>query len=209
VDLITAQIIADDVLFRLEPACEPGYCVIAGSVRREAPEVKDIELVYIPRMVDESLDLFTTAPAPMTLRLFADLIKKGFWQLDTLVKRDGAKYKRFVHLASGIVVELFRAQPENWGLQLAIRTGPAVFNKILVDRMHGAMPVDMKMEGGFLWRRGLRVNTPTERGFFKELDLPWIEPPERTAGRLWEILRDRRASYSKDGNPPMSNTGPS
>lgn len=205
-DIEEARLIAHDAHGRLEPACK--RIAIAGSVRRGALEVKDVELVYIPRLIEEPVSLFETAPVPMTSKLIADLVRKGYWRFDDQVKRNGPKYQRLVYLASGVVIELFRAQLENWGLQLVLRTGPAVFNKILVDRMRGAMPVDMKMEDSFLWRRGRRVDTPTEMSFFEELGLPWIEPEERTAGRLWEILRERKLSHSKVAAIPIGSPRP-
>ena len=196
-DLEEARLIAHDVHGKLEPACE--RIAIAGSIRREAVEVKDVELVYIPRMIETPADLFSTVPAPMTEKVIADLVHDGYWCFDDQVKRNGPKYKRLIHLASGVVIELFRAQEENWGLQLVLRTGPAHFNQILVNRMGGVMPVDMKMEDGFLWRRGIQLETPTEEAFFAELGLPWLEPEERTAKRLWEFLQERRTSYSDKG----------
>lgn len=45
--LAQARAVADLLVSYLAPACE--RIEIAGSIRREVPEVKDIELVAIPR----------------------------------------------------------------------------------------------------------------------------------------------------------------
>ena len=75
-DLEEARTIAHDVHDRLEPACE--RIAIAGSIRREAVEVKDVEIVYIPRMIETPADLFSTVPAPMTEKAITELVRDGF-----------------------------------------------------------------------------------------------------------------------------------
>ena len=89
---------------------------------------------------------------------------------------------------------MFRAERANWGLILALRTGPGDFNKVLVTRSWdgGAMVADMKMEGGYLWRRGMRLETATEEAFFAAMGLPCWEPGERTVGRLKEFLGNKK-----------------
>ena len=49
IPLYYAAQIAEDVCAQLAPHCEPGRCVVAGSVRRRRPTVGDIEIVCIPR----------------------------------------------------------------------------------------------------------------------------------------------------------------
>ena len=71
-ELEKAKAIAEELKSLLEPACEK--MVIAGSIRRQKPEVGDIELLCIPRYVTgvDQLDmevrrLFETAekvPSP-------------------------------------------------------------------------------------------------------------------------------------------------
>ncbi len=40
---------AADILIRLEDACQPEMCVIAGSIRRGKPNVGDIEILLLMR----------------------------------------------------------------------------------------------------------------------------------------------------------------
>ena len=191
-ELKNAQEVAAKLIGYLRPGCK--RIAIAGSVRRLKAEPKDIEIVFIPRFVSCQVDLFTVAPVPATDRIIDDLVATGILAWDLNVKRNGPKYKRLVHLDSGAVIELFIAQPLNWGLILALRTGPAAFMKVLVthDYQDGAMAADMKMKDGFLWRRGKQLATLTEEDFFHEVGIPCWKPEERTTARLWEYLRGRQ-----------------
>ena len=121
-----------EVVEAMSPACD--RIMIAGSVRRAKPEPKDVEIVYSPRMQSERVDLFSYGDVPATEALIRDLVNRSFWNFDKQVKRNGPLYKRMVQcpLASGepVVIELFRANHDNWGYILALRTGPGDFNKI-------------------------------------------------------------------------------
>jgi len=195
--LSMARTIGMEVVEAMAPGCD--RVMIAGSVRRGKAEVKDIEIVYISRMVEEQVDLFNVAEMPATEGLIGDLVRNGFWHFDDQVKRNGPLHKRLVrpiYNSPGVgvprvVIELFRAVIENWGLILALRTGPADFNRLLVTRLTGAMPADMQMRGGFLWRRGQRLETPTEEIFFEEIGVPCWAPEERSAARLARWLWER------------------
>ena len=183
--------VAMDVLKRMAPACE--RIAIAGSIRRHKACCKDVEIVFVPQMQRvqrEQADLFSYADKPRTDYRIQALIRDGFWSFDEKVKRNGPKYKRLIHRASSMTIELFRAWPENWGLQMVLRTGPAEFNHLLVTNWHfdGAMPPEMKMQDGYLWRAGQMLQTPTETVFFEALDLPYWAPQERTAELLKTYL---------------------
>lgn len=183
------------VVEAMAPGCD--RAMIAGSVRRGVAMVKDVEVVYISRVVEEQVDLFTRGAVMVAERVIFDLVHQGFWQLDDVVRRNGPRYKRMVqYMVAGegverVVVELFRAEVGNWGLQLVLRTGPAEFNKVLVNRFGGAMPVNMCMRDGWLWRAGVRLETRTEDVFFGEIGLPYWEPGERSGELLKSWLRMR------------------
>ena len=55
--LEVAQKIAVDICYKLQPFCEK--INIAGSVRRKKPEVKDIEIVCVPKQ-ETQYDMFGT-----------------------------------------------------------------------------------------------------------------------------------------------------
>ncbi|MDY6877344.1 MAG: hypothetical protein SWK90_14230 [Chloroflexota bacterium] len=201
------------VVETLAPGCVRAK--IAGSVRRGKRECKDIEIVYIAQMGLRVADLFGgTEEYSVADGLIEGLVEKGYWRRDEEVKRWGSKYKRVVledigywglrnwelGIGERVVVELFRAVQENWGLVLALRTGPAEFNHLLVNRFGGAMPADMCMRDGSLWRMGRRVETPTEEVFFGELGVPCWGPGERSAARLGRWLWERRGRTRGQGD---------
>ena len=184
-----------EVVEALSPACD--RIMIAGSVRRHKPEPKDVEIVYIPRMVSERVDLFNYGDVPATETLIRDLVNRGFWAFDEQVRRNGPLYKRMVQhpLANGdpVVIELFRADHDNWGYILALRTGPGDFNKIWATHSWdgGCLPADIALKDGYLWRSGKPVAMPSEEEFFAAVGLPCWLPEERSAIRLAKFMIDR------------------
>ena len=179
----------------MEPACE--RIEVAGSIRRGKPDVHDGELVYIPRMVVERVDFFQDGLMPATDLIVHHLVEVGVLKWDDVVKRNGPKYKRLIDTENELVVELFRATAENWGLQLALRTGPSGFNKVLVAKpwAGGVMPIDMIMRDAFLWRCGQKLVTLTEEDFFRELGVPYWPPEERNPVKLARLYRDNRVRF--------------
>ena len=188
-----ALAVARKVTGLLRPVVE--RIAVAGSVRRGVDEVKDVELVYVPRLVAAQRTLFEMGKVPATETRIYQLMQLGVLRLDQQVLRNGPKYKRVIHVETGAVVELFLATPDNWGLILALRTGPAPFMMTVVSHQwhNGVMPVGMKMQGGYLWRDGERLSTPTEESFFQEMGLQMWQPERRTKGRLRDCARSTAA----------------
>src|SRR5690348_6628702 len=106
-----AKSIAEKIVSELKPHCE--RIEIAGSIRRKKPEVKDIEIVAIPKRYE--IGLFETGIATVVNQ----------WQK---VKGElPCKYTQRI-LPEGIKLDLFFAEHENWGLIFAIRTGSAEYS---------------------------------------------------------------------------------
>lgn len=167
---------------------------LAGSIRRNKPEVKDIEIVvepqfrHLPNLFGEA----TTQASLLDERIGA-LLADGTLALDTLHKRNGPKYRRYRHRdAPEIVFEVFVADSLNWGNILAIRTGNADFSRALVTkRLHGGlMPSDLAQRDGRLWRGREALDCWTEEEFFAHLRIaeadipPPIRRTEETARQL-------------------------
>lgn len=184
VALAQALAVAEDVVGRIAWACE--QVEIAGSIRRGQEMVGDVEIVYVPTYGQRAAGFWDMEQVDLVADMVEKMVAGGVLRRDDEVRRWGDRYKRAVHCESGMVVELFRAEAENWGLQLALRTGPSGFNKLLVRKpwYGGAMPLGIKMEGGFLWGREGRLDTPTEEAFFEALCVPCWEPGERSGPRL-------------------------
>lgn len=192
-----ARQVAQKLEAGLRPDCT--QTLIVGSVRREKAWVKDVELVVMAK--DEGgrqkaksnwqKDLFGEDGEGLEMTL-AQWVNDGVLRVPT---KDGERYKQFEidTAALGLPgqpewgplrLDLFIVRPPaQWGAIVAIRTGPADYSKWLVTKYPmGAMPQDMKLEGGALWRFGKVMETPTEEEFFRRLGLAWEVPSERRAG---------------------------
>lgn len=199
----------------LAPACD--RIEIAGSIRRGKPDPKDVELLVIPRLVEISAtDLFGNLERlgqhSVLDTALAELYFDGAYALDRDLPRNGPKYKRLRHQASGTCIDLFITTPEGWGVQFVIRTGPADFSKALVTR---ARELRWHVTGGRLHKHAIEsaaarngnvvdvpcqkgdacplvVATPDEESFLVALGLRYIEPAERDMGRYHSELRRTR-----------------
>lgn len=161
--LADAVPIADQIRDALLPFCE--RCEIAGSIRRRKLEVGDIEIVCIPRGRD--------------LPAFAEAVRR--W---TAVKgKATGRYTQRRH-PSGMVLDLFMATRENWGLIYAIRTGSARFSHEVLAR--GWVKAGYHSNDGRLYYRFDTKADPQvvyvaeERDLFALIGLEWVEPELRT-----------------------------
>jgi len=137
------------------------YCKrieIAGSIRREVPECKDIELVCIPDSYKLEKFFYDSRP-----RIY-------FF-------KNGPSYKQFNF--QGYQIDLFIAKPDNWGLIYLIRTGPAEFGKrVLIEWKK--ITQGGYSEKGYLRRiDGEKVLTPEEETVFELLNWPFLKPKFR------------------------------
>jgi DNA polymerase/3'-5' exonuclease PolX len=158
---------------------------IAGSVRRGKPEVKDIELVAVPKM-KEVKDLLgiPTIISEMELDQFS-------WTTIGKVIKRGQRYKQISIMVPGqypyeeIMLDLFIVlPPAQWGVIYTIRTGPADFSQWCVTKRRngGALPSDSAVSEGRVLRYGEAIEMPEEIDFLNYLGLGWIEPADRAAG---------------------------
>lgn len=148
---------------------------IAGSIRRQKPEVKDIEIVCIPKF--ESMpDLFGVGvPVNMLNRFFED-------NPDIHLAKNGDRYKQIV--LEDIKIDLFIVlPPSQWGVQFLLRTGSAAYSKRFVTckQYGGMLPGWLKCKDGALWKGQEMMPTPEERDVYKLIGLPFVPPWERTA----------------------------
>jgi len=139
-----AQKIAAELVQQLAPHCE--RIQIAGSIRREKPEVKDIEIVAIPKpyevglfesgiatVVNRWVKVKGELPCKYTQRVIPIDLGFDFAQPDSRVSMSGTGVTLSgtgvtLSEVEGIKLDLFFATPANWGLILAIRTGSAEYS---------------------------------------------------------------------------------
>jgi DNA polymerase/3'-5' exonuclease PolX len=172
-ELQKAKTIAEELKRQLETGCEK--IVIAGSIRRQKPDVGDIELLIIPkygglmgevnRLDQEIVDLM--------LGWVLD------YRLNKLGRRVyGPKNKLMVHVPSGVGVDIFSTTEVCWSVSLVVRTGGKVTNQRI------AMAAIKK--GWHLQAYGAGFSTPdgdvvckSERDVFELVGLRYLEPWER------------------------------
>lgn len=120
-ELQFAQKIAEELVEKLKPHCIQVY--IAGSIRRKRPDVKDIEIVVMPRRIIER-DLFGFVKSSTVEEGFANAVKK----LGTLQKGGpNMKYAR-ISVEKGVMLDLFIPSDDDFFRILAIRTGDHLFS---------------------------------------------------------------------------------
>lgn len=199
--------VAEALVEHLRPACE--RIEIAGSIRRGKAEVKDIELVCVPDLtrVPRRAPLEFGKPVPPSYkteldRLIGEMAAAG----DVSVDLKGDRMKKLYLRYAGIHVDVFiNLPPSQWGVQLAIRTGPADFSHWLVTQRKygGALPDRYFVKHQVVWDadkirksgmpedpnkavmlyvdEGSHVPMAEEAEFLGFCGLGWIEPREREA----------------------------
>ena len=123
--LALAEVTGKSLIQMMGDTCE--RIEMAGSVRRQAFEVGDIELLCISRA--GPVDMFgepIILESPLDLRC-TYLINQGI--LAPRPNKIGAVTigplnKLLVHPATGIGVDVFTTTAENWGMAMVVRTGP-------------------------------------------------------------------------------------
>ena len=154
----------------LSPYCH--RCEIAGSIRRGKAEVKDIEIVCIPKRV-QLTGLFDTQEGE-PVKEFCDQVNR--WR--KVKGEPTGKYTQRILPGNGIKLDLFIVNPDNWGFQFAIRTGSANYSAQTLGV--GWVKAGYKGVDGMLTKNGVIVPIREEKEFFELIGVPFIEPENRT-----------------------------
>lgn len=181
-----ARALSTQIRNLLEPSCQ--RIEVAGSIRRgNKPDgmYGDIELLAIPLMQEvptTQVGLFAQKTTT-TSRLWSTL---DAWINDQKIqhlvnRRWGDKYRAFIW--NGVQVDLFTAEPDSWGYQLLLRTGPSWFSQRFVSRLeeHGYIGHE-----GRIWTRqtdgspGTPMAVKEEHDAFSLIDRHYIPPQNRT-----------------------------
>ena len=153
--------VADKLIKKLAPYCEPDRCWIVGSLRRQCEFVHDIDIVL--------------SPLPGNLQLSMDLsVAIGeCWQW---IK---GKSKLVTGQYCGIPVDLYFATEQQWWTLVVIRTGSKEHNIKLCLQAH-RHGVRLHADGsGIQDQRGEYYTPKSEEDLFAVLDLPYVEPKDR------------------------------
>ena len=165
--LDSARSIAQKYMLQLKPYCLKvpklnaivNRIKIAGSIRREKDEVKDIEIVCIPD--------------PDKIFEFAQFV-------DGFKKVKGEPIGKYTQreLPEGIKLDLFMADETNYGLITMIRTGSWEFSKRI---MWECITKGFYVKGGYLHNTQTDeiVSVQDEEDFFNICNIKYVEPKQR------------------------------
>lgn len=123
-----AQPIANRILSALFPFSEDGRCHIAGSVRRGKMEVKDIEIMFQPK-IEFNYNLLNE-PVNHHRNVIACLEIQKQGKLLSGNPNDGRYCK--ILLPEGINLDLFMPEPYDYYRMYAIRTGSADYSHKII-----------------------------------------------------------------------------
>lgn len=203
---------------------------IAGSIRREKPDVKDIEIVVIPRWRTDLIegataDLFSGPPTRRVNLLretveaqqalgHLQVIKPGTPGVVPWHLQDDGRYWRLWLPAPEIKVDVFLQDAETWGLNLMIRTGSGVgpsglpvdgFAPAMLTRWKAVAGLGARAEGARLYRPGQRdpESTREEADVFRLCRVRWVPPRDRISARA--VLDNAYDGDDPDPRPPARN----
>lgn len=170
---VQARTVAGALCHYLDPACH--RVEIAGSLRRKASMVRDIELVAIPKM---DIDLFGNP-------LDTSAIDSIFDNRPVTFFKKGRKYWQFKFAGTSgheYTVDLFlQPDPATWGVNFLLRTGSAAFSRRMVTprSVGGYKPDWAIVRDARVWRNGVVLETPEERDIFELWEMVYVEPRDR------------------------------
>lgn len=163
-ELYKAQTLAAELITIFNPYTE--RIEIAGSVRRECKEVKDIDLVVIQH--PWKLEKFFLTDADRNKMETKKHRPSLMW---------GERHKQIMF--KGIKVEFWLCSKWNWGLIYLIRTGSAEFSQKMLARWKQVSKGGYSEKGYLHEADGTKLNTPEETDVFNLCKLKFIEPKAR------------------------------
>jgi len=175
---------------------------VAGSIRRNKPEVKDVEIVCVPKVVQRPSRQATlfgaggTEDENLVDGVVADWLREGGAK-PRLGKDNkaaiGSSYKRLLVQVRGtwMALDLFSVlPPRQWGLIYLIRTGSGVgpsgqaydgFGPAMLARWKSVSGGGYSKNGCLHEADGRPVPTPEEDDVFRVCRVVWVPPEERTS----------------------------
>jgi DNA polymerase (family 10) len=127
---------------------------IAGSIRRNKPEPKDVDICLIPKNIGSIMKYVSQYPEGNIGRGNAH-----------------ASYRK-----NGIEIELYFANEENWGAMLMYATGTNQYN--IMMRTYAKFK-GMKLSQHGLFKDGKLIAGETEEEIYAALGKKWKEPQKR------------------------------
>jgi DNA polymerase/3'-5' exonuclease PolX len=169
--------VASEFLEALVPGC--GRIEIAGSIRREKPEVNNIDIVAIPRVVQ--LQDLSGKPGILEENLLETHLARLYARGWFTVLSNGPRVKRLTRLIEGqsVPTTIRMADEESWWTSLLVTTGSHGHNISLSCR---AFDRGMRLRGdgsGLFEADGTRIVVQSEEEIFTLLGLDYRPPSAR------------------------------
>lgn len=184
-----ARVVADRLIAQLGPVSE--RIAIAGSLRRGASDVGDLELVAIPKTTSEAVDRgdLWGSTHVMERDLLAEELElmraDGILAMHPDRPAAGDRYQRLVHARTELQVDIFTVRPPaQWGVIFLIRTGPAAYSQAFVTevRRRGYHVAGGALHVGSLGCGAIActvVPTPEEADVYREVGITFVDPGAR------------------------------
>jgi len=189
VELEKARAIAEELKWQLETGCD--RVEIVGDIRRQKPEVRDINLLCIPT---------EGKPIPLVYCDLVDLISDPlpeFDDVDTIGQEVtelmlqgvlgfrptgrrayGPKKKFMVHAPSGMGVDILSTDAQCWAVALVVTTGGDMTNKRIASAARRKGWRFRTSEDGFD-TADIHITCSTEIEVFEAVGLPYLPPEQR------------------------------
>ena len=152
-ELQEAQKLANHIVELISPFCE--RITVAGSIRRQKSQVRDVDIVLIPKPL-----------------LWSRIISMLQTKMDAKVLKCGEKVAQLT--INGINLDLYATTPKQWEALLLIRTGPAEHN---IKMSIQAQKKGMKLTHIGLSKDG-KIIASTKKEIFEALGIEFVPPEE-------------------------------
>jgi DNA polymerase (family 10) len=159
VQLGVAMDLAEDIVARLAAVQGCETCTYAGSLRRMAETIGDIDILVASNEPAEVMEAFVNLP-----------------DVDRVVAR--GETKTSIRTTRGLQVDLRVIEPGVWGAALQYFTGSKAHN-IRTREIAVRKGLKLSEYGLFDAESGELIVAETEEEVYERLGLPWIPPPLR------------------------------
>jgi DNA polymerase/3'-5' exonuclease PolX len=165
----------------LRPLCE--RIEIAGSIRRLKEQVKDAEIVCLPKDPAQFVRFIQTQVA------FNGWSWANYGEPGHYTKRTGPKH--FGLNQNGFTVEIFTANKINFGFIHWLRTGSGEANEYVM-RWLSWKDAPYRPRDGYFWHGEKKLILNTEAQLFALLGLPIIAPQNRNPQTYEQLLKNHQ-----------------
>jgi DNA polymerase/3'-5' exonuclease PolX len=177
-----ANAVADELEARLGPACT--QILACGSLRRMRYEVGDLELCYVPRIIEQPDQdaLFGAVKIDQAEAAIGQALRQKILKPRPNVKGAitwGPRNKLAIHVESGVPVDLFATTEDCWPNYIVSRTGPAKLNQQIASLARERGLRWHPYGKGFTRTDGSWLVVGSEREVFEAVGLRYLEPRKR------------------------------